>query len=343
MLTQAPPTLVAITPAAAAALHRDQPPRLQQQVTEAIRTRHYSRRTEQAYWHWTRQFILWSGKRHPLEMGAPEIGRFLTWLATERNVSASTQRQALAALLFLYKAVLQIELPWIDDIVQAKQPRRLPCVLTQAEVARLWPHVSGTRGLVLKLLYGSGLRLTEGLRLRVKDLDIDALSLTVREGKGNKDRVVMLPQVLAQPLRELLAVRAGWHAVDLATGHADVDLPHALHLKYPSAARAWGWQFVFAAADYVRDPASGVLRRHHLHEDGVQRMMKRAVQAAGIHKPASPHTLRHSFATHLLQAGVDIRRIQELLGHADLETTMIYTHVLGAAGHGVRSPLDALQ
>jgi integron integrase len=341
MVTIAPATAVPVTAAAAPALHRDQPPRLQQQVIEAIRTRHYSRRTEQAYWHWAKHFILWSGKRHPLEMGAPEIGRFLSYLATERNVAASTQRQALSALLFLYKEVLQIELPWIDQIVHAKQPQRLPCVLTQAEVARLWQHVSGTRGLVLKLLYGSGLRLTEGLRLRVKDLDVDNLTVTVREGKGNKDRVVMLPQSLAEPLRELLLERRRWHDLDVATGHADVELPHALHQKYPAAARSWGWQFVFATDSYVTCPRTGAIRRHHLYEDGVQRMMKRAVQRARIAKPASCHTLRHSFATHLLQAGVDIRKIQELLGHADLETTMIYTHVLNG-GKGVRSPLDAL-
>lgn len=345
MITLAPPTLQSVTPAAGSALHREAEPRrgdLQRQVVEAIRTRHYSRRTEQAYWHWTRQFVLWSGKRHPLEMGAPEIGQFLTHLATVRDVSASTQRQALAALLFLYEKALQVELPWIENIVHAKQPRRLPCVLSQTEVARLWPHVSGARGLVLKLLYGSGLRITEALRLRVKDLDLEALTVTVREGKGNKDRVVMLPQSLVAPLRKIMIERAQQHAVDLATGHADVELPHALLAKYPSAARAWGWQFIFATEDYVRCPRTGVIRRHHLHEDGVQRLMKRAVKAAGIHKPATPHTLRHSFATHLLQTGTDIREIQELLGHADLETTMIYTHVVKGPGNKVRSPLDAL-
>ncbi len=342
MAILAVPTTVAVTPAAAAALHRtEQPKRLQEQVVEAIRTRHYSRRTEQAYWHWTKRFVLWSGKRHPLEMGAPEIGQFLTWLATSENVSASTQRQALSALLFLYKEVLQVELPWIDGIVHAKQPQRLPCVLSQAEVARLWPHVGGARGLVLQLLYGSGLRLMEALRLRVKDLDLEGQSVTVREGKGNKDRVTILPASLVKPLRELLAQRAEWHAVDLATGHADVELPHALAQKYPSAARQWGWQFVFATDSYCTCPRTGAIRRHHLHEDGVQRMMKRAVHAAGIQKPASCHTLRHSFATHLLQAGTDIRRIQDLLGHADLETTMIYTHVVNGP-KGVRSPLDAL-
>jgi integron integrase len=345
MISLAPPTLQAITPAAGAALHRDAGPKrgdLQRQVVDAIRTRHYSRRTEQAYWHWTKAFVLWSGKRHPLEMGAPEIGQFLTWLATERAVAASTQRQALAALLFLYKEVLQVDLPWVDGIVHAKQSQRLPCVLTQAEVARLWQHVSGARGLVLKMLYGSGLRITEGLRLRVKDLDIESQIVTVREGKGSKDRVVMLPASLVEPLRQLLAERAQWHAVDLATGRADVELPHALHAKYPAASRSWAWQFVFATDDYVLDPRTGVYRRHHLHEDGVQRMMKRAVKAACIHKPATPHTLRHSFATHLLMAGYDIRKIQELLGHSNVETTMIYTHVIGGPAKGVRSPLDCM-
>jgi integron integrase len=275
-------------------------------------------------------------------MGATEVQQFLSWLATVREVSASTQRQALAALLFLYKEVLQVELPWLDGIVRAKQSQRLPCVLTPQEVSKLWPHVTGPRGLILKLLYGSGLRLTEALRLRVKDLDIEGQLLTVREGKGGKDRVVMLPKALAGPLGEVLAERAQWHAIDLATGRADVELPNALHMKYPSAARAWGWQFVFATADYVTCPRTGAIRRHHLHEDGVQRMMKRAVTAAGTHKPASCHTLRHSFATHLLMAGYDIRKIQELLGHADVATTMIYTHVIGSPGHGVRSPLDNL-
>lgn len=346
MISLAPPTVQPVTAAAEAALHRTadagpKPGDLQRQVVEAIRTLHYSRRTEQAYWHWTRMFVLWSGKRHPLEMGAPEIRAFLTWLATERNVSASTQRQALAALLFLYQKALQVELPWIDEIPRAKQARRLPCVLTQAEVQRLWPHVDGTRGLVLQLLYGSGLRLMEGLRLRMKDLDVDNLTVTVREGKGNKDRVVMLPRVLQQPLREQMALRTQWHVDDLARGRADVELPHALRLKYPNAARSIGWQFVFATEDYVKDPVSGVYRRHHLHEDGVQRMMKRAVQRAHIYKPASCHTLRHSFATHLLQAGYDVRKIQTLLGHAHIETTMIYLHVMGHEGQGVRSPLDA--
>ena len=253
MILQAPPTCTSVTPSPTPAL-RSSAPRLQDQVVQTIRALHYSRRTEQAYWHWTRQFILWSGKRHPIDMGAPEISAFLTWLATERDVSASTQRQALAALLFLYQRVLQVELPWVDGIVRAKQPQRLPCVLTQAEVASLWPHVSGPHGLVLKLLYGSGLRLMEALRLRVKDVDLAELRITVREGKGNKDRVTMLPAALKEPLAELLAQRAAWHAIDVARGRADVDLPHALHRKYPGAARQLGWQFVFSTDNLGTNP-----------------------------------------------------------------------------------------
>jgi integron integrase len=318
---------------------------LQHQLVCAIRTRHYSRRTEQAYWHWTKAFVLWSGKRHPSTMGAADVGQFLSHLATEREVSASTQRQALAALLFLYQKALSIELPFVDNIARAKQSQRLPCVLTQEEVTRLWQQIPETsvRGLVLKLLYGCGLRISEALKLRVKDIDFGAGSITVRAGKGNKDRVVMLPQSLGPQLRELLAQREQWHAVDLALGRADVDLPDSLHRKYPRAHLALGWQFVFATEHFPICPRSGAVRRHHLREDGVQRLMAKAVKAAGICKPATPHTLRHSFATHLLQARYDIRTIQELLGHSDVETTMIYTHVLpvSAGGRGVVSPLDA--
>jgi integron integrase len=352
--TQAPPTSAPVTRRAEAAFARTaseapQPGErghLQHLLVAAIRTRHYSRRTEQAYWHWARQFVLWSGKRHPIDMGAPEVGQFLTHLATERGVSASTQRQALAALLFLYRQALQVELPWVDDIVRAKQQQRLPVVLTRDEVARLWQQIpeASRRGLVLRLLYGTGLRLLEGLRLRVKDIDFGAGSITVRAGKGGKDRTVMLPQSLAPQLRAVLDERERWHAVDLATGRADVELPNALELKYPNAGRQLGWQFVFATEDHVTCPRTGIIRRHHLHEDGIQRLMARAVKAARINKPATPHTLRHSFATHLLQAGYDIRTIQQLLGHKDVETTMIYTHVLPASqgGRGVLSPLDSL-
>lgn len=314
--------------------------RLQEQFIATVRTLHYSRRTEEAYWHHIRGFILWSGKRHPSEMGSPEIGEYLTCLATERDVAASTQRQALAALLFLYQKVLHIDLPWVETIVRAKQPQRLPCWLTVDEVARLWPHVSGPHGLVLKLLYGTGMRLMEGLRLRVKDVDLDTMCIIVREGKGNKDRTVMLPRSLRDEIAETMAQREAWHATDVLRGYADVDLPHALHRKYPGAARQLGWQFLFATDRYVTDPVSGVRRRHHLYDQTVQRTMARAVKAAGIKKPATPHTLRHSFATHLLQAGNDIRTVQELLGHSDVNTTMIYTHVLGMGVGAVISPLD---
>jgi integron integrase len=351
--TLAPATCVAVTRRAAESLQPaariPQPGErghLQHALVSAIRTRHYSRRTEQAYWHWTRQFVLWSGRRHPLDMGAPEIGQFLTYLATERQVSASTQRQALAALLFLYRHALGVELPWVDDIVRAKQSHRLPVVLTHDEVARLWDQIpaASRRGLLLRLLYGTGMRLMEGLRLRVKDVDLAAGAITVRAGKGNKDRTVMVPRSLAPQLRAVLAERERWHDVDLATGHADVELPHALHLKYPQAPRQLGWQWLFATEAYVTCPRTGAIRRHHLHEDGIQRLMARSIKAARITKPATPHTLRHSFATHLLQAGYDIRTIQQLLGHADVETTMIYTHVLPASqgGRGVLSPLDTL-
>lgn len=319
---------------------------LQHQLVSAIRTRHYSLRTEQAYWHWTRQFVLWSGKRHPLEMGAPEVGAFLSHLATDRDVSASTQRQALAALLFLYREALQVELPWVDDIVRAKQPHRLPVVLTRDEVARLWHQIpqANIRGLVLRLLYGAGLRLMEGLRLRMQDVDMATGSITVRAGKGNKDRTVMLPRSLAGQLAEVMEARKALHQVDITAGRADVELPHALHAKYPRANIDIRWQWIFATDTYVTCPTTGAIRRHHLHEDGIQRLMARAVKGAGIMKRATPHTLRHSFATHLLQDGYDIRTIQTLLGHADVETTMIYTHVLPAKQGGmcVRSPLDSL-
>lgn len=319
---------------------------LQHLLVSTIRAKHYSRRTEQAYWHWTRQYVLWSGKRHPLEMGAPEIGAFLTWLATERKVSASTQRQALAALLFLYQQALGVELPWVDGIVRAKQSQRLPVVLTREEVARLWDQIpaASRRGLMLRLLYGTGMRLMEGLRLRVQDVDFGAGAITVRSGKGDKDRTVMLPQSLAPQLRTLAAEREAWHRADLIAGRADVELPHAIDRKYPRAGQDLRWQWLFATDHYCTCPRTGVIRRHHLHEDGIQRLMARAVKGAGILKRATPHTLRHSFATHLLQAGYDVRTIQELLGHADLDTTMIYTHVLPAqqGGRGVRSPLDTL-
>lgn len=336
----------ASVPAATREPQPGEPGHLRHTLVGAIRARHYSRRTEEAYWHWTRQFVLWSGKRHPLEMGAPEVSQFLTHLAQVREVSASTQRQALAALLFLYQQALQVELPWVDGIVRAKQPQKLPIVLTRDEVARLWLQIpqANIRGLVLRLLYGAGLRLTEGLRLRMQDVDIASGSITVRAGKGAKDRTAMLPRSLAGQLAEVMEARKALHQVDLAAGRADVELPHALDLKYPRAGQDIRWQWIFATDTYVTCPRTGLVRRHHLHEDGIQRLMARAVAGAGIMKRATPHTLRHSFATHLLQDGYDIRTIQTLLGHADLETTMIYTHVLPAKQGGmcVRSPLDSL-
>lgn len=323
-----------------------QPGHLQHQVVSACRTRHYALRTERAYWAWTRAFVKWSGMRHPQDMGADDVGAFLTYLANERKISASTQRQALAALLFLYEKALQIKLPRIENIVRAKQKHTLPVVLTVEEVRHVLDQVplASQRGLVLRLLYGCGLRLTEGLRLRVQDVDFSAGAIYVRGGKGGKDRTLMLPAALVEPLQRLLRQRQRWHDVDMAAGRADVELPHALHLKYPTAHRELRWQWLFATATHCTCPRTGAVRRHHLHEDGIQRLMTRAVAAAGINKRATPHTLRHSFATHLLQAGYDIRSIQELLGHVDVQTTMIYTHVMPMTfgGRGVVSPLDAL-
>ena len=331
------------TPAALGDVAARRPATLRDAIKEACAVRHYSRRTFDAYWHWARQFVLWSGRRPVRELGKADVEQFLGWLANERQVAASTQRQALAALLFMFQHVLQLDVGWIEHVVRAKQPQRLPCVLTQSEVARLWPHVSGTRGLVLKLLYGTGLRLSEGQHLRVKDLELRERRLTVRSGKGDKDRVVMVPEVLLRPLASLLAERRRWHDKDMSLGRASVDLPHALARKYPRAGSEWPWQYVFATEGYHVNPETGEERRHHIFDWTVQRAMKTALRAAGITKPATPHTLRHCFATHLLQAGTDIRTIQELLGHSDVETTMIYTHVIGAAaGRGVRSPLDTL-
>lgn len=320
-----------------------QPKKLQQLVADAIAVRHYSKRTNEAYWHWIKRFVLWSGKRHPRDMGQTEVGEFLTWLASDQGVSASTQRQALAAVLFLYKQVLGIEIGWIDNVVRAKQSQRLPVVLTVDETRALLAHTSGTPGLFLKLLYGTGLRLMEGLNLRVKDLDLDQRQIIVRAGKGNKDRVTMLPATLVQPLRDLIEERRRWHHLDLSTNHASVDLPFALARKYPNAGKEWAWQYVFATPEYHINPETGEERRHHLFDWTIQRHMKQALRAAGISKPATPHTLRHCFATHLLQAGADIRTVQELLGHNDVETTMIYTHVISqTAGRGAISPLDRM-
>lgn len=318
------------------------PPKLLDRVREKIRTRHLSLRTEQAYVHWIKRFVLFHGKRHPREMGGPEVGAFLTHLAVDGQVAASTQNQALAALLFLYREVLKFELPWLDEVTRAKRPARLPTVLTRSEVQALLIHVDGVPGLVVRLLYGTGMRLMEGLRLRVKDVDLVRREIVVREGKGNKDRVTVLPESLVQPMEVQLQRRRPLFESDLKASKADVHLPDALARKYPNAGSAWAWQYVFAASGYSTDPRSGAVRRHHLDENAIQRHVKRAAERAGIAKPVSPHVLRHSFATHLLEGGYDIRTVQELLGHTDVSTTMIYTHVLNRGGRGVRSPLDAL-
>ncbi len=317
-------------------------PRLLDQMRERIRVKHYSLRTEKAYVDWGRRFIVFHRKRHPREMGATEVEAFLSYLATARRVSASTQNQAKAALLFLYKEVLGVELPWLDEIVQARATRRLPVVLTTREVKALLDELDGAMWLVASLLYGTGMRLLEGLRLRVKDVEFARREIIVREGKGSKDRVTVLPENLMLPLRDQLAKARRLHASDLDEGFGEVELPHALDIKYPRAGRQWGWQYAFPSPSRSADPRTGMIRRHHLYEQNIQRAVKGAADRAGIHKPVSPHVLRHSFATHLLQSGHDIRTVQELLGHSSVETTMIYTHVLNRGGRGVTSPLDGL-
>lgn len=315
-------------------------PRLRDRLHEAIRRRNYSRQTEKTYWFWMRWFIRHNGLRHPDELGAVEVEAFLSWLATTRNVSAATQNQALSALLFLYKELLGKELPWFKDMVRAKRPVRVPVVLSRAEVQRLLAQLHGPKWLMASLLYGSGLRQIECLQLRVKDIDFAYRQILVRDGKGAKDRVTMLPEQAVQPLQEHLGRVRALHQRDLAAGHGEVSLPFALARKYPGAGREWGWQFVFPSASLSADPESGVLRRHHIFPDTLSRAVREAVRMARIVKRASCHTLRHSFATHLLEGGYDIRTVQELLGHSDVSTTMVYTHVLNKGGRGVRSPLD---
>lgn len=317
-------------------------PKLLQQLRDALRVRHYSIRTEAAYVDWVRRFILFHDKRHPLQMGADEVGAFLTYLATERHVAASTQNQAKSAILFLYKEVLRQELPWLDEVVQAKASQRLPVVLTQHEVGRLLHELSGTMHLIAQLLYGTGMRVMECLRLRVKDVEFTRREIIIREGKGNKDRITVLPENLILPLQAHLKQVQALHQADLAEGFGRVYLPNALDVKYKNADKTWGWQYVFPSRQRSIDPRSGIERRHHLHEQSIQKAVRLAASRAQMIKPVSPHTLRHSFATHLLQAGYDIRTVQELLGHSDVRTTMIYTHVLNRGGRGVISPLDAL-
>lgn len=336
----------------------ERPPRLLDAVRAQVRYRHYSLRTEEVYVRWVRSFVRFHEMRHPVELAQPEIEAFLGWLATERNVSPSTHRQALSALLFLYQKVLNTPVPWMENIGRPQAQRRLPVVLSHDEVARVLailgemqrraetqlqqPPAFSAHGLFGRLLYGTGMRLMEGLRLRVKDIDFDQRAIIVREGKGAHDRLVMLPAALERPLRDHLALAHTLWQTDRAAGAAPVQMPHALERKYPRAGLSWSWFWVFPASSPSQDPRGAGERRHHLHDQTFQRAFRRALALAGVDKPATPHTLRHSFATHLLQAGYDIRTVQELLGHADVSTTMIYTHVLRLGGGAVRSPLDNL-
>jgi integron integrase len=312
-------------------------------VREVIRYKHYSMRTERSYVEWVRRFVAFHGRRHPREMGADEVRAFLGYLASDLKVAASTHQQALSALLFLYREVLGADLPWLADLDRPKKPKRTPVVLSRTEVERLLAVMEGTHALMARLLYGTGMRLMECVRLRVKDVDFERGELTVRHGKGGKDRLTVLPASAIPALRAHLArVRVLWER-DGAAGRPGVEMPEALARKYPSAPRAWGWFWVFPARELSTDPRSGIERRHHTHEQALQRAIKAAVGLAGIAKPASTHTLRHSFATHLLESGYDIRTVQELLGHSDVSTTMFYTHVLNRGGRGVVSPLDGVR
>ena len=317
-----------------------QPVKLLDQVRQTLRVKHYAYRTEQSYLQWIYRFILFHDKRHPKDMAEPEVQAFLTHLAVTRNVAASTQNQALSALLFLYRYVLNQPLSETIDAVRARQSKHLPTVLTSDEIQRVLQYLEGTHQLLAKLLYGAGLRVKEGLRLRVKDIDFAQSQLIIRDAKGNRDRITVLPQSIAPQLKAHLIQVKQTFQDDLALGFGAVYLPFALERKYPNANRDWIWQYAFPAKNRTIDPRSQVIRRHHLNDGALQRSLKRAVRSAQIDKKVSCHTLRHSFATHLLENGYDIRTVQELLGHKDLKTTMIYTHVLNQGTLGVRSPLD---
>ena len=319
------------------------PPRkLLDRVRTAVRLRHYSRRTETAYVDWIRRYILFHQKKHPSTMGATELVGFLSWLAVDKQVSASTQNQALSAVLFLYKAVLGLDIGPIEHVPRARMPDRLPVVLSREELGQLMKHVDGTMWLIVALLYGTGVRLEECLELRIKDLDFDRNQIVVRRGKGQKDRVTMLPAGVKERLAAHVVTVKRQHERDLARGEGRVVLPFALDRKYPGAPTEWGWQFVFPASRICRDPKWGAPSRFHLHESAVQRAVTRAVRSAGLTKHASCHSMRHSFATHLLEDGYDIRTVQQLLGHRDVRTTMIYLHVMNRGALGVRSPFDRL-
>lgn len=317
----------------------DQAPLLAE-ARRRVRLKHFSIRTEESYLLWIKRFIHFHGDRDPAELGEGHVEAFLSHLAVEGEVAASTQNQALAALLFLYKDVLGLRLAWLDAVVRAKRPMRLPVVLTETEVRTLLLHVEGVEWLMMSLLYGAGMRLMECVRLRVKDIDFTRKEILIREGKGNKDRITMLPVSLVEPLQRQIEKVRSLHAADLRDGFGSVYMPDALSRKYRNASREFCWQYIFPSERLSNDPRGGGIRRHHLDEKRLQRAAKEAVRAAGINKPATPHTLRHSFATHLLERGHDIRTIQELLGHKDVSTTMIYTHVLNKGGRGVLSPLD---
>jgi integron integrase len=318
----------------------DAKPKLLDLVRQRIRAKHYSYRTEQQYVAWIRRFILYNDKRHPREMSAPEVTRYLSHLAVERRVSASTQNQALAAILFLYGQVLEIDLPWLDNVIRARRPQYVPVVLSSKEVQALIAQLSGVSRLIAQFLYGSGLRLMEALRLRIKDIDFGYSQIVVRDGKGQKDRVTILPEGAVETLQGHLRTVRAEHQRALEHGYGGVDLPHGLTRKYPRAHVDCGWQYVFPAVQPSRDPRSGTFRRHHIHERTVQRAVRVAARSIGIEKPVGPHTLRHCFATHLLERGYDIRTVQELMGHADVRTTQIYTHVMKKGAGAVKSPLD---
>jgi len=316
--------------------------KLLDQVRTVIRKKHYSIRTEEAYVAWIRSFIFFHGKRHPKDLGEKEIAQFISYLATTKKVAASTQNQALNSIVFLYKQVLKIELGDFGHMERAKRPQKLPVVMSKQEVSLILNAMSGSYRLMAKILYGCGLRLMECIRLRIKDIDFDRNQITVRSGKGQKDRVTMLPEQLKPLLKEHLERARFLHEQDLKNGVGEVYLPFALVRKYPNAAKEWGWKYVFPSSKISKDPRSGKVMRHHVNESNLQRAVKSAVRKANLSKPVSPHTFRHSFATHLLEAGYDIRTVQELLGHKDVSTTMIYTHVINKGGLGTKSPLDML-
>ena len=317
-------------------------PRLLDRLRDRIRLKHYSIRTEKAYLDWNRRFILFHNKKHPRNMGTQEVEQFLTYLAVNGRVASSTQNQALSAILFMYKEVLKIELPWLSDVTRAKRPEKIPLVFSKNETRKLLANLDGTYWIMAHLLYGAGLRLMECLRLRVKDVDFDMNQITVRDGKGKKDRVTMLPEIVKLHLQQHLEKVIIIHKQDLSEGYGEVYLPYALERKYPRANKEWGWQYVFPSRKRSLDPRSNKIRRHHINEQSLQRTVKKAIRTIKLIKPGSCHTLRHSFATHLLEAGYDIRTVQELLGHKDVRTTMIYTHVLNKGGQGVISPSDQL-